>query len=204
VKRKAGGPSVTYPTGLIGPKCGTIVFSSDVRPFVDRCIRENNSFQDNNYHSFSSNGVPNATTGGIDYVAHQFQEYGNYKSVNAATRTLYRLLYEGPIMGAHLGDALALACDTTLYAENVEEYPSRLKAALDIVFIAADEAGEILSPFDLQERATALWHDTYDRYVLEMEPFREKYAVARVKRQEQRRKFRAKIMREGRGFGALA
>jgi hypothetical protein len=191
-----GGQSGTYPTGLSGPKCLSMVFCSDLKPMVNWAIKENGYLVESNF--FGANATLN---GGIDYVAAQFKISGEYRSHNAALRTLYRVMNEQAVCGASIGDALAIACETSLYTEDIREYPSRYKAALEIVFTEADEAGEILSPFDIQERATMLWRETYDRYVLEMEPFKERYEQARIARKEQRaRRFRGLTG----GVGALA
>lgn len=181
-----GGPS-NYPTGLSGPKCSSMIFCSDLKPMVEWTIKENGYLVENNYF-----GVNSSLTGGVEYVAAQFQIAGSYRTHDAALRTLYRVMNEQPVCGAHIGDALAIACETSLYTEEIREYPTRYKAAVEIIFTEADEIGEILSPFDIQERATALWHETYDRYVVEMEPFKAKYEAARLARREQRsRRFRS-------------
>jgi hypothetical protein len=161
-------------------------------------IAENGYLVENN---FFPGGTHTTANGGIEYVAAQFRITGGYRSHDAALRTLYRVLNEQAVCGAHIGDALAIACETSLYTEDIREYPSRYKAALEIVFTEADEAGEVLSPFDIQERATRLWHETYDRYVVEMEPFKEKYEQARIARNESRAR---RFKRLTGGVGALA
>jgi hypothetical protein len=173
-----GGQS-DYPAGLTGPKCLTMVFCSDLKPMVQSAVADNGYLVENNYFGTSVNG-------GIEYVAAQLKIAGAYRTHDAALRTLYRVLYEQPVCGAHIGDALAIACDTSLYTEDIREYPSRFKSALEMVFTEADEAGEELTPVDLVDRATLLWHETYDRYVVEMEPFKERYEKARLQRQQSR------------------
>lgn len=173
-----GGQS-DYPAGLSGPKSLSMVFCTDLKPMVQLCIAENSHIADNNYFGSSLNG-------GVEYVASQFMVAAHYRTHDAALRTLYRVLYEQPVCGAHIGDALAIACDTSLYTEDIREYPSRYKSALEIVFTEADEQGLELTPVDLVERATLLWHETYDRYVLEMEPFKDRYEQARLQRRASR------------------